>query len=121
LYDAIKDADGLADRLLMSRDGQVASANTFDPSKANIEIGTHANSGGNTSRRGIARRGNGERGGGPGGSGNGGSAAAKTDNRTGMITPPEATNTGPSGSGARGCGFEERVGAYARTEGGHFL
>jgi len=43
-----------------------------------------------------------------------------------LITPPEATNTGPgfnqgSGGGARGCGFEERVGAYARTEGGHFL
>ena len=26
-----------------------------------------------------------------------------------------------SGGGARGCGFEERVGVYARTEGGHFL
>ena len=43
-----------------------------------------------------------------------------------IFTPPEATNTGPgfnrgSGGGARGCGFEERVGAYARTEGGHFL
>ena len=41
-------------------------------------------------------------------------------------TPPEATNTGRgfnrgSGGGARGRGFEERVGAYARTEGGHFL
>ena len=39
---------------------------------------------------------------------------------------PEATNTGPgfnrgSGGGARGCGFEERVGAHARTEGSHFL
>ena len=36
-----------------------------------------------------------------------------------MITPPEATNTGPgfnrgSGGGARGRGFEERAGAYAR-------
>ena len=43
-----------------------------------------------------------------------------------VITPPEATNTGPgfnrgSGGGARGCGFEERVGEYVRTEGGHFL
>ena len=45
-----------------------------------------------------------------------------------VVTPPEATNTGPgfnrgSGGGARarGCGFEERVGAYARTEVGHFL
>ena len=43
------------------------------------------------------------------------------------ITPPEETNTDPgfnrgSGGGARGCGFEkERVGAYARTEGGRFL
>ena len=42
-----------------------------------------------------------------------------------IFTPPEATNTGPgfkrgSGGGARGCGFEERVGAYARAEGGHF-
>ena len=26
-----------------------------------------------------------------------------------------------SGGGARECGFEERVGAYARAEGGHFL
>ena len=26
-----------------------------------------------------------------------------------------------SGGGARGCGFEERVGVHARTEGGHFL
>ena len=39
-----------------------------------------------------------------------------------IITPPEATNTGPgfdrgSGGGARGCGFEERVGALARSEG----
>ena len=39
---------------------------------------------------------------------------------------PEATNTGRgfnrgSGGGVRGCGFEERVGAYARIEGGHFL
>ena len=44
----------------------------------------------------------------------------------GIITPPEVANTGPgvnrgSGGGARGCGFEERVGVYARTEGGHFL
>ena len=43
-----------------------------------------------------------------------------------VITPPEVANTGPgvnrgSGGGARGCGFEERVGVYARTEGGHFL
>ena len=43
-----------------------------------------------------------------------------------LITPPEVANTGPgvnrgSGGGARGCGFEERVGVYARTEGGHFL
>ena len=43
-----------------------------------------------------------------------------------LITPPEKTNTGPgfnrgSGSGARGCGLEERGGAHARTEGGHFL
>ena len=43
-----------------------------------------------------------------------------------LITPPEVTNTGPgvnrgSGGGARGCGFEERVGVHARTEGGHFL
>lgn len=43
-----------------------------------------------------------------------------------VFTPPEATNTGPgfnrgSGGGARGCDFEERVGAYARTEGGRFL
>ena len=40
-----------------------------------------------------------------------------------VFTPPEATNTGPgfnrgAGGGARGCDFEERVGAYARTEGG---
>jgi len=39
-----------------------------------------------------------------------------------ILTPPEATNTGPgfnrgSGGGARGCGSEERVGAYVRTEG----
>ena len=43
-----------------------------------------------------------------------------------VFTPPEATNTGPgfnrgSGGGARGCSFEKRVGAYALTEGGHFL
>jgi len=44
-----------------------------------------------------------------------------------IFTAPEATNTGPGfnrgfGGGARGCGFGERVGAYARTEGGgHFL
>ena len=42
-----------------------------------------------------------------------------------FITPPEVTNTGPSfnrGSegGARGCGFEERVGAHARTGGIQF-
>ena len=42
--------------------------------------------------------------------------------RRGLVTPPEATNTGPglnrgSGGGARGCGFEERVGAHARAEG----
>ena len=40
-----------------------------------------------------------------------------------IFTAPEATNTGPGfnrgfGGGARGCGFGERVGAYARTEGG---
>ena len=40
-----------------------------------------------------------------------------------FFTPPEATNTGPgfnrgSGGDAQGCGFEERAGAYARTEGG---
>ena len=34
-----------------------------------------------------------------------------------LITPPEATNTGPgfnrgSGGGARGCSFEERVGFH---------
>ena len=39
--------------------------------------------------------------------------------------PLEATNTGPGlnrgpGGGARGCGFEEQAGAYARTEGGSF-
>ena len=39
-----------------------------------------------------------------------------------LITPPEATNTGPgfnrgSVGGAQGCGFEERAGAHARTEG----
>ena len=38
---------------------------------------------------------------------------------------PEAMNTGPSfnrgsGGGARGRDFEERVGAYARTEEGSF-
>ena len=43
-----------------------------------------------------------------------------------LATPPEAINTGPgfnrgSGGGARGCGFEGRVGAYARTKGCHFL
>ena len=43
-----------------------------------------------------------------------------------FFTPPEVANAGPgvnrgSGGGARGCGFEERVGVYARTEGGHFL
>ena len=43
-----------------------------------------------------------------------------------VFTPPEATNTGRgfnlgSGGGARGCGFEERVGAYARTEGAIFF
>jgi len=42
-----------------------------------------------------------------------------------VVTPPEAMNTGPgfnrgSGGGARGRGFEERVGAYAHTEGGSF-
>ena len=39
-----------------------------------------------------------------------------------LITPPEATNTGPgfnwgSGGVAWGCGFEERAGACARTKG----
>ena len=43
-----------------------------------------------------------------------------------LIKPPEGTNTGPgfnrgSGGGARGCGFEERVGVHARTGGNHFL
>ena len=42
-----------------------------------------------------------------------------------MITPPEGTNTGPGfnrgSSGRPGCYFEERVGAYALTEGGRFL
>ena len=43
-----------------------------------------------------------------------------------LFTPPEATNTGPGfnrgyGGGARGCGFEERVWAYARIKVGHFL
>ena len=42
-----------------------------------------------------------------------------------LITPPEVTNTGPgfnrgSGGGARGRGFEERVGVHARTGGIHF-
>ena len=39
-----------------------------------------------------------------------------------VVTPPEVTNTGPgfnrgSWGGARGCGFEERVGAHARSGG----
>ena len=43
-----------------------------------------------------------------------------------LITSPETTNTGPGlnrgpGGGARGRDFEEREGAYAHTEGGHFL
>ena len=43
-----------------------------------------------------------------------------------VFTPPEVANTGPgfnrgSGGGARGCGFEERVGVHARTGGIHFL
>ena len=45
-----------------------------------------------------------------------------------LITPPEVevTNTGPgfnrgSRGGARGCGFEERVGLHACTGGIHFL
>jgi len=38
-----------------------------------------------------------------------------------VIAPREATSTGPgfnwgSVGGARGCGFKERAGAYARTE-----
>ena len=42
-----------------------------------------------------------------------------------LITPPEVANTGPgvnrgSGGGARGCGFEERVGVHARTGGIQF-
>ena len=45
--------------------------------------------------------------------------------RAPLFTPPEATNTGPGfnrGSNGRPwCYFEERVGAYARTDGGHFL
>ena len=43
-----------------------------------------------------------------------------------VFTPPEVANTGPgvnrgSGGGARGCGFEERVGVHARSGGVHFL
>ena len=44
-----------------------------------------------------------------------------------VITPPEVANTGPGanrgsgGGGARGCGFEERVGVHARTGGIRFL
>ena len=43
-----------------------------------------------------------------------------------LFTPPEVANTGPgvnrgSGGGARGCGFEERVGVHARSGGVHFL
>ena len=43
-----------------------------------------------------------------------------------VVTPPEVANTGPgvnrgSGGGARGCGFEERVGVHARTGGIRFL
>ena len=39
-----------------------------------------------------------------------------------IFTPPEVTDTGPgfnrgSGGGAWGCGFEERVGAHARSGG----
>ena len=39
----------------------------------------------------------------------------------GVIIPPEGANTGPgfnrgSGGGAQGFGFEEQVGAHARTE-----
>ena len=39
------------------------------------------------------------------------------DKSEAIITPPEVANTGPgvnrgSGGGARGCGFEERVGAH---------
>ena len=45
---------------------------------------------------------------------------------TKLLTPPEVTYTGPgfnrrSGGGARGCGFEELLGVYARTGGIHFL
>ena len=49
-----------------------------------------------------------------------------TENAGGvLVTPPEETNTGPglnrgSGGGARGCGFEERVGVHARTGGIQF-
>ena len=43
-----------------------------------------------------------------------------------LVTSPETTTTGPgfnrgSRGGAQGRGFEKRVGAYARTEGGRFL
>ena len=52
--------------------------------------------------------------------------AARPWRRKKLIAPPEVTNTGPgfnrgSGGGVRGCGFEERVGVYARTGGIHFL
>ena len=58
----------------------------------------------------------------------GGTTAVRPE--LGLITPPEATNTGPGfnrspgaapGGCARGCGFEERVGPYARTEGDRSL
>jgi hypothetical protein len=54
-----------------------------------------------------------------------GNSSAGMANAGGVFTPPEETNTGPgfnreSGGGARGCGFEERVGAHARTKGGAF-
>ena len=50
----------------------------------------------------------------------------KRRTRAPVFISPEATNTGPGfnrgpGGSARGCGFEERVGAYARTHGGRFL
>ena len=49
-----------------------------------------------------------------------GSSVASGSVVTLFITPPEGANTGPgvnrgSGGGARGCGFEERVGVHART------
>ena len=52
--------------------------------------------------------------------------AALVPNPVVFFKPLEVANTGPgvnrgSGGGARGCGFEERVGVHARTGGIHFL